>query len=232
MNEIVYEKKMLYSSLADRITTYIKEQNLQPGDKLPGERQLAAEWKVGRSSVREAIRELENQRMLRVEVGKGTFVTEFAEGRQVSIHLALKNFLDLFEIKTALERYILEKIVPVISEERLDVLENMARRMTELAATGIMPKDMDHQFHKYLLESYSNREMSNMVYGMIAMYESFDPELYGYCDKANINYLAILLETFPHHLDMVRYMRDRNVKAALECYDRILELDLQIYGKI
>lgn len=232
MNEMVHEKKMLYSSLADRIVAYIKEQSLRPGDKLPGERKLAAEWKVGRSSVREAIRELENQGLVRVEVGKGTFITDFVEGRQVSIHLALKNFLELFEIKTVLERYILEKIVPTISIERLDVLEKMARRMVEIAGTGVMPKEMDHQFHKYLLESYSNREMSNMVYGMIAMYESFDPELYGYCDKANINYLAILLETFPHHLDMVRHMRARNVGAALESYDRVVELDLQIYGRI
>ncbi len=232
IEKTVQEKKMLYASLADKILAYVRENNLQPGEKLPGERKLAADWKVGRSSVREAIRELENQGAVRVEVGKGTYITDFVEGRQVSIHLALKNFLELFEIKTVLERYILEKVTPEISAERLDVLEQLAKQMMAITLTGVMPKDMDHQFHQYLLESYGNQEMSNMVYRMIGMYETFDDELYGYCERAHIDYNAILLQTFPYHLEMVKQMRKRNVEAALQNYDKIVELDLQIYARI
>lgn len=92
----IENKTLLYSRVADRIYQYIKEENLQPGEKLPGERKLAEEWKVSRSTLREAIRELENEGIVHVEVGKGTFVTDYVEGRQVSIHLALKNFLELF----------------------------------------------------------------------------------------------------------------------------------------
>lgn len=226
------EKKMLYSSLADKIVQYIKDKKLQFGDKLPGERVLASEWNVGRSTVREAIRELEKQGIVCAKVGKGTFVTEHVEGRQFNVHLALKNFLDLFEIKTVLERYCLEKVIPEITEERLDKLERIASEMCEIARNGIMPKEIDHEFHKCLLESYKNQEMANMVYNMIGMYETFDDELYGYCKKANIDYNAILLQTFPHHLEMVRRMRARDIKGALNSYDNIVELDLRIYGRI
>ena len=55
----IENKTLLYSRVADRIYQYIKEENLQPGEKLPGERKLAEEWKVSRSTLREAIRELE-----------------------------------------------------------------------------------------------------------------------------------------------------------------------------
>lgn len=113
----IENKTLLYSRVADRIYQYIKEENLQPGEKLPGERKLAEEWKVSRSTLREAIRELENEGIVHVEVGKGTFVTDYVEGRQVSIHLALKNFLELFEIKSVLERYSLEKAIPDMSDE-------------------------------------------------------------------------------------------------------------------
>lgn len=225
-------KKLLYSKLSDRIYQYIKEENLRPGDKLPGERTLAAEWKVSRPTLREAIRELENQGIVRVEVGKGTFVTDYVEGRQVSIHLALKNFLELFEIKTVLERYSLEKAIPQISEEKLKELEDMAVQMDAVAARGIMPKEMDHQFHRSIIESYGNQEMTNLVCNMIEMYETFDNELYGYFEDKDFDYLPILLQTFPLHLEMVRMMKERNAGEALKRFDQIVALDLEIYGRI
>ena len=75
----IENKTLLYSRVADRIYQYIKEESLQPGEKLPGERKLAEEWKVSRSTLREAIRELENEGIVHVEVGKGTFVTDYVE---------------------------------------------------------------------------------------------------------------------------------------------------------
>lgn len=182
--------------------------------------------------MREAIRELENQGVVHVEVGKGTFVTDYVEGRQVSIHLALKNFLELFEIKIVLERYSLEKAIPDMAEERLDQLEEMAIQMNDIAARGIMPKEMDHDFHRLILESYGNYEMTNLVRNMTEMYETFDDELYGYFDDKGFDYQAILLETFPYHLEMVQMMKERNIQGALEKYDNIVALDLEIYGRI
>ena len=231
-NGLTENKNLLYSRLADRIYLYIKEKNLQPGDKIPGERKLAAEWKVSRPTLRDAIRELENQGVVHVEVGKGTFVTDYVEGRQVSIHLALKNFLELFEIKIVLERYSLEKAIPDMAEERLDQLEEMAIQMNDIAARGIMPKEMDHDFHRLILESYGNYEMTNLVRNMTEMYETFDDELYGYFDDKGFDYQAILLETFPYHLEMVQMMKERNIQGALEKYDNIVALDLEIYGRI
>lgn len=225
-------KKLLYSKLADRICEYIKEEKLQPGDRIPGERKLAEEWKVSRPTLREAIRELENQGVVHVEVGKGTFVTDYVEGRQLSIHLALRNFLELFEIKDVLERYSLEKIIPYISEDNLKQLEDMAVQMNRIAEAGIIPRELDHKFHRFILECYGNREMTNMVCNMIEMYETFDEELYGYFADKDFEYNVILLETFPYHLEMVQMMRERNIQEALKRHDKIIELDLKIYGQI
>lgn len=205
---------------------------MNPGDRLPGERKLAEEWKVSRPTVREAIRELENRGIVRVEVGKGTFVTDYVEGMQLNIHLAQKNFLELFEIKTVLERYSLEKAIGNITEDKLKELEDMAIQMDAIAARGVMPKEMDHQFHRSLIESYGNQEMTNLVCNMIAMYETFDEELYRHYDEINFDYYSILLKTFPYHLEMVRSMKERNVEEALKNFDKIVELDLEIYRKI
>lgn len=232
MKNATDNKQVLYSQLAEKIYQFIKENNMKPGDRLPGERTLAAKWQVSRPTLREAIRELANQGVIYVEVGKGTYVADYVEGRQLHISLALKNFLELFEIKNVLERYSLQKVIPTISEERLDHLEQIAVQMNAVAQLGIMPKDMDHQFHRYLVESYGNREISNLVWNMIIMYESFDDELYGYFKSIGYDYETILLKTFPYHVSMVQRMKERNVEEALKNYDSIVDLDLEMYAKI
>lgn len=46
------------------------------GEKLPTESQLQIEWGVSRSVVREAMKILESQGLVRIEQGRGTFVSE------------------------------------------------------------------------------------------------------------------------------------------------------------
>ena len=190
---------------------------------MPGERKRAAEWKVSRPSLREAIRELENQGIVHAEVGKGTFVTDYVEGRQFSIHLALKNFLELFEVKTVLERYSLEKAIPNISEERLNKLEDMAVQMNAIASTGIMPKEMDHHFHRYILECYGNQEMTNLVCNMIEMYETFDRSTFGRFHNEAMSAakrIYFLTQVNTKHYDQVRKKEYRRYYRELSLRTR------------
>ena len=225
-------KKLLYTQLSEQIYQYIKAENLRIGDKLPGERKLAALWKVSRPTLREAIRELENQGVVKAEVGKGTFVADSADSQQFQVKLASRNFLELFEIKTVLERYTLEKLVHTVNEEQLAELERMAVQMNAIAATGIMPEEMDEKFHQYLMECYENQELAHMVVNMIFMYRDFVYQMQRYMDKKEVDYNSDLIETIPYHLEMVRKMKQRDVQGALENYDQIVKLDLKIYKEI
>lgn len=67
-----------YMRVSDKITEMIKqlivEQNLGQGDRIPSERQLAEQFKVSRSPVREAIRSLNSQGLLMTKRGGGTYV--------------------------------------------------------------------------------------------------------------------------------------------------------------
>ncbi|MFJ6652781.1 FadR/GntR family transcriptional regulator [Microbacterium sp. NPDC091313] len=55
----------------ERIETDLREGRLRPGDRLAGERDLASQLGVGRSSVREALRVLEVLGLLRTSTGSG-----------------------------------------------------------------------------------------------------------------------------------------------------------------
>lgn len=61
-------------SVADRIEALIAAHNLTPGDRLPSERQLAADFGVSRPTLREAIRQLASRGVLTSRRGGGTFV--------------------------------------------------------------------------------------------------------------------------------------------------------------
>src|SRR5690625_1782362 len=68
--------KLRYERVYDEITSRIKHGIYQPGEKLPRIEDLAKEFNVGTSSIREAIRILNQQKILRVKQGSGTYVHE------------------------------------------------------------------------------------------------------------------------------------------------------------
>jgi GntR family transcriptional repressor for pyruvate dehydrogenase complex len=61
--------------VADRIVAAIQTGALQPGDRLPTEHELARSLSVGRTSVREALQRLQTLGLIRVERGRGAFVS-------------------------------------------------------------------------------------------------------------------------------------------------------------
>lgn len=68
------ENKAQYLKVIDKIKEKIFSGKIKIGDKLPPERDLAEEYKVGRPSIREAVRGLEILGLLEVKQGSGTYV--------------------------------------------------------------------------------------------------------------------------------------------------------------
>ncbi|WP_368642498.1 transcriptional regulator LldR [Castellaniella ginsengisoli] len=64
----------LSDRLAKQLLDLIDEQGLKPGDRLPAERRLAEDLGASRPSIREAIRQLSSQGLLRSRQGGGTYV--------------------------------------------------------------------------------------------------------------------------------------------------------------
>lgn len=87
---------------------------LRPGDRLPAERELAAGLGASRQAVREALRVLQAQGVIRSQVGtgdgSGTVVVPAparALGRVLQLHLAVNSFPvdDVTEARVMLERF-------------------------------------------------------------------------------------------------------------------------------
>ena len=64
----------LADHVVEKLLALVQERGLQPGQKLPAERQLAEVLGVSRTSVREAIQKLTSQGVLSARRGDGTYV--------------------------------------------------------------------------------------------------------------------------------------------------------------
>ena len=74
--------------VADELLDRIISGEFPPGASVPGELELSARHEVSRMTVREAIKTLEAQRILRVERGRGTFVNPLS--RWASLEAVLR----------------------------------------------------------------------------------------------------------------------------------------------
>lgn len=72
------QSERLYQRLVEDIEGQILSGQLQLGDKLPSERELAESFSVSRTAVREAVRALAEKGLVQSHAGRGTYVTDGA----------------------------------------------------------------------------------------------------------------------------------------------------------
>lgn len=89
----------LADGLAVDLERMIRSEQLKPGDRIPAERELAELAGVSRTSVREALHDLEMRGLVDRKPGRGTIVTE--NDRETRARLALKDVardVDIFDV--------------------------------------------------------------------------------------------------------------------------------------
>ncbi|MFJ2544566.1 FadR/GntR family transcriptional regulator [Microbacterium sp. NPDC087589] len=93
----------LADQAADILRARIGAGEWQLGQKLPGETTLAAQLGVGRSTVREAIRQLAGRGMLATRQGSGVFVTALEVPEDWDAVLRRADIIAVIEARTAIE---------------------------------------------------------------------------------------------------------------------------------
>ncbi|WP_072803632.1 FadR/GntR family transcriptional regulator [Rhodococcoides yunnanense] len=153
-----------------------------PGQRLPGERALAAELNVGRSSVREALRVLEALGLLSSKTGSGPtsgamIVSRPTGGMSMLMRLqvAAKNFpvSDIVQTRLLLESQVMEALAtrtptPDLSdaEELLDAMDAPSLDAPEFLV-------LDAQFHVALADAAGNNVIAAMMTGLRESIESY-----------------------------------------------------------
>lgn len=164
------ERRNVYELVAERLIGDISARRLKPGDPLPSERQLSETYAVGRSSVREALRMVESQGLIK-SVGHGAFVVaEYGNPLNASLALLVAmrdgDLRELFEV-----RKILEVETAGLAAERRSA-EDVERMRAAIAAmdVGIASRDRyisgDLEFHQAVVAATGNRIAQHVMHAI------------------------------------------------------------------
>ena len=152
----------LYQQIVQQIEARILNGELKPGDRLSPERELAEQFGVSRTAVREAVKALIQAGLVEAHPGRGTFVISNSPGGMrdlLEMMLKIDNkegTRSLVEVREILEPEIAALAAARASDEQLASL---------LAATQIMEKSLedidafieaDMEFHQVLAEGTRN----------------------------------------------------------------------------
>jgi GntR family transcriptional repressor for pyruvate dehydrogenase complex len=162
------------ATLAARVTDQIKQiivaGHLQPGDRLPPERELARQFDVSRTVVREAVRSLTAQGLLDVRAGSGSVVRNPSLAAVTeSMALFLRVGREDFDYRKILEvRRLLEVEIAGLAAERrtAEDLETLTALLAENATVGNDGErwlQNDMAFHAALAQATQNELFSLLL---------------------------------------------------------------------
>ncbi len=146
------------SELAGHLEQLIMAGTVEPGALLPPERTLASDFKVSRTTVRQALAELESKRLIERRQGRGsTVLGPPAEAQELAAMLASSSQ----DVRNALElRRIVEPQVARIATMRaLPSDLTLLRQVTTQANEHLAPEEsmrLDVEFHLLLARATQN----------------------------------------------------------------------------
>lgn len=160
-------RSRLYEDIVRQIQDLVADKHLAPGDRLPGERELADVLSVSRASVREALRVLDFLGVVQVRPGEGTFVaTTPPTPLDPSVYSLLRErtfLLDVLAARRAVEDEIVRLAVRAATRDDLEALdEYLAAREGELAR-GRADVAGDLTFHAMLAEATGNPVLVSLM---------------------------------------------------------------------
>ncbi|HVI45430.1 MAG TPA: FadR/GntR family transcriptional regulator [Chitinophaga sp.] len=155
----------LAEEVAGRIREMIMSGKFAVGDKLPTEPELMQQFSVGRSSIREAVKALSNQGLVRVQQGLGTFVlTQTCCNEPLTARLQRAAFEELNEVRFLLEVKIAEKAAVNRTSRDIEKMKGFLKKRYEYAiANDLEPCiQADINFHTAIAEACKNEMMLDL----------------------------------------------------------------------
>jgi GntR family transcriptional repressor for pyruvate dehydrogenase complex len=158
----------LHQSIVQRFHTLIRQGKLEHGTKLPSERDLAEQLKVGRSSVREAIRSMELQGLVVTKPGSGTFINTqnldaVATLMASTLSSAAEVLQEIFEMRHLLEPQIAALAAQRATPEDIDRLGATLAEQQRQILEGETGVDADTEFHFALASATHNNALVKVV---------------------------------------------------------------------
>ncbi len=218
-------RETLSSLIRDRLVASITSGELEPGAQMPSERRLSEQFRVARTSVREAMQGLVSLGVIERR-GNRSYVAERLPDMQVNGHRLddRKEFVrQLFETRRALE-------LPIIGLAAVRASDIDRAEIRELAG-GFKPgmplaefRSLDHAFHGAIARACGNPLLVELYGKVLArLFRSDDFASLLSADANQVEVERIVTRAVRHHRMIARAVAAADPTAAVEAGTRHLD---------
>lgn len=218
-------------AIAATLKDWILQHGLMPGDRLPQEPQLIADLGVSKGTVREALKVLETEGLIRTRTGPGggAFITEVGEDHANALlanHFFFKDIsiADIYALRAVLEPQLVTDLAAGITDAQLDELRARMSSYTEPPASIEEERDQrvaELEFHE-TLAGFSDNALLGFTCGFLVrllkdltvckrIYDQPNPEL----RERGISYQEQLIEALQaHDADTAHAVMQAHMRSA------------------
>ena len=203
------DRKLLGSQVEDALFAYILNEPVEVGEKIPNEFELAEQFGVGRSTVREAVKGLVSRGILEVRRGSGTYVVSTSSLEEDP--LGLSKFqdkymlaLELFDVRLMLEPEIAALACEYAADEDLEQLKQLCDEVEQLYRSGKNHIKKDVEFHTCIARCSKNRVVEILIPVINSAITTF----------ANLTHRMLMDETIESHRAITEAILEKDAVGA------------------
>lgn len=206
--------------VAEAIKDWVVEQGLKAGDRLPAEASLIELFSMSKGTIREAMRILEAQGLIKTRTGPGggSFVHEVSRQRAKALlgnYFYFENLTigNIYQLRLTLEPELAASLAGKLSEE---VLQSLEENMAEYAnpATDLAEERAQHiaslRFHAVLAEQAGNPLLGFIVDFMVNLLS----DLTVYRRLYSPPNIELWQQGLEHQRALIKALRDGNADSA------------------
>ncbi len=179
------QTERLYEQIVQQIEQRFLSGDLKIGDRLPPERELADQFGVSRTAVREAVNALRQKGLVEVLPGRGTFITNSAsEVVRHSLGLLMKiagsdGSPDLVEVREIIEPEIAALSAIRANDDHIAVMRDAVAKMDAALEDPDKFIEADLDFHLELAEATQNALIPTLIDSIVDLLREQRAQIFG-----------------------------------------------------
>jgi GntR family transcriptional repressor for pyruvate dehydrogenase complex len=223
--------KKIYEEVAEALHEWIRSGVLKPGDKLDSVQQLAENFHVGRSAIREALSALKAMGLIEMRQGEGTYVKQFeANDLTFPFSLTLMNredVMNLLEVRKIIETGVAASAANSRTPENLRMMEEALEEMEVAHGNEELGEKSDLKFHLAIANATQNTILVKLlddISGLIQETMKETRRIWFYSKQTTMEKL------YGEHLSLYQAILHQDEKGArqamlehLENVDRVIQ---------
>jgi GntR family transcriptional repressor for pyruvate dehydrogenase complex len=167
-----------YEQIVEQIMNLVADGTLNVGDQLPAERELAQQFGVSRTAVREAVKALRERGLVQIHPGRGTYISDYSLSASGIVQDSLA-FMVRADDPTGPDelqqvRYLLEPAIAALAAEKatpqnLELLQILIDKMDDSLDNQEAYVQADLDFHLALARATQNSLIPVLIIPVIGL---------------------------------------------------------------